>query len=98
MAPTAKIEIDGKEYTLMLDLNALIAFEEATGKSAEFLDAKKISLKDMRALYWAALVGSHPEITQEDVGRLIHLGNMEDFTNAFKPLYEAYLADKIANE
>lgn len=67
---------EGERLTLTLDFNALADFEGETGRNAlEVLEAferkKSMSLGDMRAFIWAALIQEHPEMTLKDAGRIL---------------------------
>lgn len=69
--PTSKVKLD-KERNLVLDLNAMVAYEDAVGESlftAESL--AHLSARQVRALLWACLLRDDPDITQEKVGEFI---------------------------
>jgi hypothetical protein len=67
-----------KERHLKLDLNAMVKFEEVTGKSLFNQNAlSELSSIDMRALLWAGLAHEDPTLTLTDVGALITLENMD---------------------
>jgi len=70
-----KIELD-KERTMRLDFNALIDFEEKAGVRIDQV-GEDFSLRQMRAFLWAALRHEDPDLTEEDVGAMLHLGNVE---------------------
>lgn len=67
------LSYDGAEYSLVLDFNALAEFEDAIGAKAMPIlqDPSGMSIKQMRALFWAGLKQRHPEITLEDAGRIL---------------------------
>ena len=72
-----------KPRRLRLDLNAMVRFEEATGKS--FLSGfnwQTMSVKDIRALIWACLLHEDPALTQEAVGAMITAQNMPQITQS----------------
>ena len=80
--PAVPIELDKKRH-LLLDLNAMVAFEEETGKN--LFDDKvskafstSFSPKDLRALLWACLLHDDENLTIRQVGSWIHTGNMGD--------------------
>ena len=85
-APKVTIELDGKEYTLIMDMNAMTEFEEETGKQIHAI-GQDMSMKDFRALVWACLLHSNPEMTPQDVGKLIHIKNMMSVANKVGALY-----------
>lgn len=76
--PTISVQLD-KPRNMALDLNAMIAYEKATGRS--FLkgevDLENIGLAEMRALLWAMLLTDDPTLTQEQVGGMITAGNIK---------------------
>lgn len=72
------IKLD-RERHLQMDLNAMIAFEEATGKS--FLDIASLNSmgpKELRALLWASLKHEDPELTLEKAGTLITAASLNE--------------------
>lgn len=76
--PEITIVLD-RPRKLIYDFNALAAYEEATGKNvlAGGITAN-MTIRDLRALIWAGLIADDPELTVEQVGRLLHLGNLAD--------------------
>lgn len=71
-----KVKLD-KERTLRLDLNAMVRFEQASGKSLLKQSTwDTLSIADIRSLLWACLLHEDPELTVEQVGSMIHPGNM----------------------
>ena len=68
------IELD-KPRRLLLDLNAMVDFEKATGKNFSSL-GKDISASELRALLWACLRHEEELLLQSAVGAMIHAGNM----------------------
>lgn len=76
--PAVKIMLD-KPRTLKFDLNALAAFEDTTGKSfLRGLSLSGLTTKDLRALIWAGLLHEDPALTLEQVGAMVHAGNLPD--------------------
>ena len=71
-----KIQLD-KERNFELDLNAMVIFEELTGKSL-FKGAlsQDMSAKELRALLYAGLKHEDKSLTEEQVGGMITLDNM----------------------
>lgn len=72
------IDINGKTYTLVLDVNALCVLENVMStekKEATYAQvlamAERGQLVALRAVVWAALRQHHKEVTLEDVGKLI---------------------------
>ncbi len=82
-------EIEGKKYEYDLNLNAMINFEEVTGK--ELMNIKEgdtFSLKEIRALLWAGLHEEDEGLTLENVGKLITPGNMQKISNKIMEAYD----------
>jgi len=82
------IELD-KSRSLYMDLNAMVKFEEATGK--RIFDQElwvAISARDVRALLWACLLHEDPDLTVEQVGSMIDFSNMND---VIAKLQEAFM-------
>ena len=75
--PEVKIVLD-KERTLLFDLNAMVAFEEATGRSLMdgTLDSSNMSTRDLRAMLWACLTHEDDALTEKQVGSWITPDNM----------------------
>lgn len=83
--PAVLIELD-KQRHILLDLNAMVAFEEETGKN--LFDSKvtkaftkSFSPKDLRALLWASLLHEDENLTLKQVGSWIHTSNMEEIAD-----------------
>lgn len=74
--PGVKIELGGKERTMILDLNAMATYEEVTGKSLFNADMKSIGAKELRALLWACLIHEDESLTLKQVGAWITGDNM----------------------
>jgi len=76
--PFVPIELD-KPRNLCLDLNAMVLFEEATGKSLfDKGTLNSMKAKDTRALLWACLKREDPNLTLEDVGKMIDSSNIAE--------------------
>jgi len=81
--------IDGNEYEYDLNLNAMINFEEVTGK--ELMNIKEgdtFNLKEIRALLWAGLHEEDNKLTLEAVGKLMRPDNMQDISNKIMEAYD----------
>lgn len=67
------LQHDGKTYTMVLDINALAEFEDATGMDpGEVLDnPKTMSLSLARKLFWAGLQKHHPGLTLREAGDIL---------------------------
>lgn len=87
--PGVKISLD-RERTLRFDLNAMVTFEETTGKSLSeglFRDGK-VSSKDLRAMLWACLVHEDDALTEKQVGSWISMSNIVEIASK---LNEAFM-------
>ena len=74
--PEVKIVLD-KERTLKLDLNAMAAYEEATGKSMfKAFNPDELGARELRALLWACLIHEDESLTLKQVGSFITADNM----------------------
>ena len=60
-------------YTMRLDFNALAEFEgEVGGRALDLLqEPDKLTITQVRALFWAGLRQCHPEITLPEAGRIL---------------------------
>lgn len=82
MTPAVTITLD-KERHLLLTLSAMIAFKKETGKDLMNPEVVKqisehMELEDLRALLWASLRHEDKNLTIEQVGDMLHIGNMKD--------------------
>lgn len=84
-SPHAVVHLD-KKRRMALDLNAMVAFEEATGKQVQELGAG-MSMSDMRVLLWACLLTDDPDVTLEQTGAFIHIKNLEKVSGILQNLY-----------
>ena len=92
--PGVKIILD-KERVLRLDLNAMAAFEEATGK--RFVDAKlekgKLSPGDLRAMLWACLTHEDDTLTLKQVGSWVTMDNLLEIASKLNEAFEASMPE-----
>lgn len=95
------IEIEGKSYTLSMDLDAMAALEEMFSKPNELATfdaicalADRGSMTHLRALIWCVLHSHHPELDIKDVGKLVQkAGGVAKFTLKLAQLAEATAPD-----
>jgi hypothetical protein len=84
-----------KERHLKLDLNAMVRFEEATGKSfLKGFDTDNLTAKGMLSLFWACLLHEDPALTQEQVGSWIDATNMTALSDAMNKAISVSLPEK----
>lgn len=97
--PGVKIILD-KERTLKLDLNAMVAFEEATGKSfAEgSFERGEMSPRDLRAILWACLIHEDETLTEKQAGSLVTVGNMVEVASKLNEAFEVALPEREGGE
>lgn len=106
MQATAELAVNGKNLTLLFDINALCDLEEETDKSfpeiiREMTAAPTgVSMRMLRALLWAGLRANHPEVDIGAAGRIISecggvLPALEKIAEAFAKLNDAQAA-KVA--
>lgn len=78
--PTVTVELGGSEYSLSLNFNALATLEELFGESAldgqMFTAVKLKQAKYLRGIVFACLQENHSEVTLEQVGNLLSIGNI----------------------
>lgn len=72
---TLKVDIDGRPYTLKLDINAMADFESVAGRDAfdalEDLENGRMRVTDMRAMFWAVFQAHHPDVDLRMAGTLL---------------------------
>ncbi|NCB92887.1 MAG: hypothetical protein EOM40_10070 [Clostridia bacterium] len=89
------VELNGKEYHLLFSLNALDAVQDKFGgydQLDKVFDSKSPTMiKDLKWLLTTlineGMADDEPELTEKQVGRLIHVGNMQDVQSA---IYAAF--------
>lgn len=77
MKTDIKFEASDQTYTVSMSANALCQMEEAFGGTgfhnilSTLADPEKITMTNMRKLFWSSLTDNHPEITEKEAGNLI---------------------------
>jgi len=100
--PAVTIKLD-KERHLLLDLNAMVAFQEETGKNLfdrkVIVDlSKTLEPKTLRTLIWACLLHEDEALTQKQAGKLLRLGNLVDVTRKLIEAWEAAMTSGSEEE
>lgn len=99
--PAVTITLDKKRH-LLLNINAMVAFEDATGKNMlQGANLDNFSAKDFRALLWACLIHEDRDLTLENVGAMIDTSNMTEVVGKLTEAWnlampEAKEADPLA--
>lgn len=75
--PTIHVNLD-RPRTMILDANALVEIEEATGKSIMQGQLKGLNASDLRAIFFACLKHEDPELTLEQVGAWLLPGHFPE--------------------
>jgi hypothetical protein len=82
VSPAIVVTIDGEEFPLRFDLEAISEAEDATGMALiaglrqRDVEAPRISL--VRALFWACARAQHPKLTLDEARRLVTQHNWSD--------------------
>ena len=85
MIPETRIDIDGDTYVLSFDMWAFKELKRETGK--DMLAGENMEgVDDVVALFWAALLRNHPDITIEKTAHLIHPGNLQELVDKLTEL------------
>lgn len=97
--PGVKITLD-KERTLKLDLNAMAAFEEATGKSLMdgSFQSSNMSIRDVRAMLWACLIHEDDALTEKQVGSWVNMSNMLEVASKLNEAFEVAVPEGKGGE
>lgn len=84
-----KLELNGKTYYMLFSLNVLDEIQDRFGgydKLDEALGESKDMIKNIRWLFTILLnegrADGEPELTEKEVGRLIHVGNLKTIKGA----------------
>jgi len=64
------IQIKGQPVQIKLTINAMVKFEEATGKSITAIE-EDMGIKDMRALFHVCLCSSNYSCTEDEAGEIM---------------------------
>jgi hypothetical protein len=96
--PTVPIKLD-KERHLKLDFNAIALIEEGTKKNVLKQESwESLTGSDIRVMLWAMLLDEDPEITLNDVGAMLHFGNIEYVFECIGKIADALSKDDEVKE
>jgi len=91
--PNVSIKLD-KVRHLRLDLNAMSAYEEATGKSMfKGIDLENMGATELRALLWACLIHEDEKLTLKQVGSFITTENMNEVSTNIAAAFSDAMPD-----
>ena len=93
-APKVKLDLD-KKRTLIMDLEAMCDFEDETGVS--LLNGGQLNylgMKELKILLWACLRHEDESLTQTQVGRMVHMGNLQEVFAAIGKAYNVALPEQ----
>jgi len=88
----AEIVVDGASLKLVIDVNALVEVEDATGMDVTSLSkalSAKPGFKLIRTLFWAALQARHPGKTERDAGDIMSSMGVEAITETLTKLFQS---------
>jgi hypothetical protein len=89
-----KVELD-KERNLRYTMNALAEIEDQLGVPLSEMAELKMTIKNVRVILWAGLIHEDEELTQQEVGNMVDLENMQEVQ---EKVAEAFaMADKGKN-
>lgn len=89
-----KIKLGGKERSLVFTLNALDEYEELTGRNALQENIfQNISAKETKALLYAVIKQDDPDITIDDIGKMVSVSNFEEVLTALAKAYNVDTPD-----
>lgn len=88
MASVAKDEVSllagGESYTLCFSINSIIEVEAAAGTDInavlERLQGERPDFGVVRLLLWGMLIDNHPEISQQEAGRIMPAGGFPELS------------------
>lgn len=91
--PEVKIMLD-RERTLKFNFNALVYFEEATGKNYLQMNQNNLSVSDFRALMYGCLKSDDPELTLEQTGEIMSLISMDELAEKLREVQSIAMGTK----
>ena len=94
-APSTKIDLDEKQYTIKVSLGTLKKFEELTGLNALSKDTfNDMSASTLSSLVYAMLHRSHQDVSQDDIDDMLHPGNMKYVSEEIGKLIDQFNSKK----
>ena len=90
------IKLD-KDRNLLMDMNAMAAFENVTDHKNffDFIQESKgkFTANELRAFLWSMLIHEDKDIKLEDVGAMIRTDNINEITDALLAAQTANVSD-----
>lgn len=82
-APVVELELGGTTRQMRFDFRAIAAAEKVCGRNLLLArNWNTLNVGDVIAVVWATCQRTDPELTIEQVGEMIHLGNYNDALTA----------------
>ena len=93
--PMVTVTLD-KERHLLLNLNSMISFEQATDKSLfdGSFQGGGMSPGDLRAMLWACLIHEDETLTEKQVGSWITVSNMIEIAGKLNDAFEVAMPEE----
>lgn len=92
--------VGSEAYVLLFDINALISIQEETGVKAQDLGtafAEGADLKLLRTLFRIGLADRHPDLSDLEVGRLLHQVGLQPAVEKLGEALRAAFPDATPN-
>jgi hypothetical protein len=96
-----EIEVDGETFYLRYDLNALVALEEEYGDievAFDFEEDSKGAIGKLRKVLFVGLQANHAGITEDEVGGMFTMENLNSFQEAITKAMDTAMPEKVAGE
>jgi hypothetical protein len=88
--PRVLVEVNGSEYFLCFDFNAIVQAETLTGLNLlNALDFSNVNALTLRALLYSALLKLQPNVTLDEAGMILTLGRGKVTTALVKAFTES---------
>lgn len=101
MRPSVSVEAGGKVHSLRLTMNTVVALETVAGKTLgavlRGLHDKDLNFRDLRALMWAALSSSDPDITIEEAGEFFDMLGPDAALTTLSEVVDLYVSGDPKN-
>lgn len=86
--------LDGQPRKARLDFNVFAEFEEQTGKQLVTEGMKELSAIDARLLIYLMLKQEDEDLTVEEVGRLMHVGNFNAVAEELNEVFSKVMPEE----